>query len=109
MLPLISVLALLLAMTWLIAWPFVRPTPADSSSAVANPAESIAMQIEPISGIASPSKRPTEPTPDELRALVETAIATRKSELREPSRCPSCQVPTDDADKFCRTCGTRLG
>ena len=60
--------------------------------------------------VATPgaSLGPVASSPTDLRALVESAIATRKSELASTAICSRCQAPTAAEDSFCRKCGTRL-
>ncbi len=45
-----------------------------------------------------------------LRESIEADIlALRQNRLTPPERCPNCAAPSREKDRFCASCGTRLG
>ena len=45
-----------------------------------------------------------------LRESIEADIlALRQNRIKPPERCPNCAAPSREKDRFCSSCGTRLG
>lgn len=45
-----------------------------------------------------------------LRESIDADIlALRRDRLKPPERCPNCAAPSQEKDRFCSSCGTRLG
>ena len=109
-------LLLLVTMAYLVLHPFLVPhavgeppivlPPVALTTATAAPEmETTAVVVEHPTD--PPAVQPRARTAEELRADVELAIAARKAAMLRHS-CPGCGASVDNADAFCRSCGTRV-